>query len=175
MGRYVIGIDIGTSNLGLCVYDSRTAKVVCWKRCSLLQPRQNTWTFEMSVKCVRRFLTAHQQYFDDAQCVLLEKQMRGKMMAVQCMFAIQNYDTAIVVKPQHVKKQYDISKRDYKLNKQAACAWAQQFVTEMPDFFSLGCVQAYHDEAKQDDMADALLLVRFFLDTYIDGYQVSNF
>tara|TARA_B100000795_G_scaffold261632_1_gene238605 strand:- start:4302 stop:4685 length:384 start_codon:yes stop_codon:yes gene_type:complete len=127
------------------------------------------------VECVARFLKKHSAYFEDAVGVIIEKQMRQPMKGVQWLLAIQNPETAIVVRPQDIKRQYHISMGQYEANKKAACAWAQQYLSEQPQFFSPDCVQAFHKETKQDDMADALLLVRYFLDTYVEGYTAAKF
>ena len=53
------------------------------------------------------------------------------------------------------------------MNKQKAVNWAQEFVLRNPQAFLDDLVQRCFTSAKkQDDLADSLLLVMYYLDTY---------
>ena len=63
MGSYVIAIDVGVKNLGICVFDFRKAKVLEWDVVNLVisgryLPSQN-------VTYVREFVRKFAHYFDD--------------------------------------------------------------------------------------------------------------
>jgi hypothetical protein len=47
-----------------------------------------------------------------------------------------------------------------------AIEWATQFVQSNPHVFTPPLAEAFRSDAKQDDLADSLLLVMYYLDTY---------
>ena len=50
--------------------------------------------------------------------------------------------------------------------------WAEQFVANNSPAFMPGATSAFETKAKKDDIADSLLLVTYYLDTYSN--QLSN-
>ena len=46
-------------------------------------------------------------------------------------------------------------------------AWAKDRMAAEPELFEPATLESFESEAKQDDMADALMLVSFFKDTYV--------
>ena len=51
---YIIAIDVGIKNLGLCIFDFRTAKVVEWENASLVS--SGRYVPSNNVKYVRDFI-----------------------------------------------------------------------------------------------------------------------
>jgi len=45
--------------------------------------------------------------------------------------------------------------------------WAKDRMAAEPELFEPATLESFESEAKQDDMADALMLVSFFKDTYV--------
>ena len=54
----------------------------------------------------------------------------------------------------------------YRANKAKAVEWATAFVQNNGSAFLPGVADLYSRGGKQDDLADALLLVMYYLDTY---------
>ena len=55
---------------------------------------------------------------------------------------------------------------DYRANKAKAVEWASTFVANNGGAFAPGVADLFCRGGKQDDLADALLLVMYYLDTY---------
>jgi hypothetical protein len=165
--RYVVGIDIGIRNLGLCVHDVHTRRIVYWKNCALLPPSRRIRESE-NVAQVRAFLQEHAKYLDHAVRIVVEQQMRCSMKAVQWMIHISHFGAVQVIRPRDVKRHYQISASSYDANKKAAVAWARARVNERAEEFDEECIREFLATDKKDDLADALMLVRYVLDTYTD-------
>ena len=162
---YVIAIDVGIKNLGLCVFDFKTAKVVEWDNVSLVPsgryiPAQN-------VQYVREFVKKYDHYFYSAFRILIERQMRCNMRIIEAVVQAMFFDICTVISARSVKIHYDLSTRNYRLNKHRAVQWAKEFVHNNPTAFMPGLTnRAFSTAPKQDDLADSLLLLMYYLDTY---------
>lgn len=161
---YVIAIDVGIKNLGLCVFDFRIAKVVKWCNVSLVP--SGRYIPANNVQYVRDFVAKNREYLDDAFVIIIERQIRCNMRIVEAVIQSMFYDTCIIISARSVKAHYDLSTKNYRHNKQKAVQWAKQFIQHnigviLPEL----CAQ-FRDSKKQDDLADSLLLVMYYLDTY---------
>lgn len=166
----VIAIDVGIKNLGLCAYDFCTNQVVYWDNVSLTPggryvPAQN-------VQYVREFIWRHQELFNNCNTLIIERQMRCNMRIIESVFQTLYFDRCRIISPRCVKMHYGLSTRNYRQNKQKAVEWATDFVKANHTVFPAGVVDKYLNGKKQDDLADALLLVMYYLDTYSN--QLSN-
>lgn len=161
--QYVIAIDVGIKNLGLCVFDFCTAKFVFWDNISLVpsgkyQPLSN-------VKYVRDFIARYQCFFSNAACVVIERQMRCNMRIIESIIQTLYFDICTVINARAVKAHYGIGTKNYRMNKQRAVQWVDAFVKNNPSAFAPGVAENFNVR-KRDDLADALLLVTYYLDTY---------
>ena len=163
---YVIGIDIGLKNLGLAVYDFRHHKVVHWENAALVRvgkhrPKDN-------VKYVVDFCERYSHFFDSAFAIVIEAQMRVNMRIICAVFEtlFHNYSTVHVIPPRQVKAHYDLSRGSYNANKAASVAWVRKWLTANSHVVLRTCQANWSRAKKQDDLADALLLVLFYLDTF---------
>lgn len=162
---YIIAIDVGIKNLGLCIFDFRTAKVVEWENASLVS--SGRYVPSNNVKYVRDFIHRYERYFDDAFQVVIERQMRCNMRIVESVIHALYYERCVIVSARSVKLHYDLSTKNYRMNKQKAVDWAKEFVTRNSQAFVDGLVsRSFASAKKQDDLADSLLLVMYYLDTY---------
>mgnify|MGYP006138019575 CR=1 FL=1 len=160
----IIAIDVGVKNLGICAYSFLNNKVVFWDNVSLTPngryiPAQN-------VQYVRDFVTKHLHLFENAMAIVVERQMRCNMRIIEAVFQTMFFDRCFVVTPRSVKVHYNLSTRNYRTNKAKAVEWTQFFLMNNPDALTEECAKSFKDAKKQDDFADALLLVMYYLDTY---------
>ena len=157
-----IALDIGVKNLGICAYDFVQGQVVHWENVSLVGgkyiPAQN-------VHYVRQFVEKHAHLFSEACVVLIERQMRCNMRIIEAVLQTLFFDRAIVIAPRCVKAHYGLSMRNYRANKAKAIEWADDFIENNPQAFARGVEKAFVAK-KKDDLADSLLLVMYYLDTY---------
>ena len=160
----VIAIDVGIKNLALCAYDFRTNQVVHWDNVSLVPngryiPAQN-------VQYVREFVWRHQALFDNCCTLVIERQMRCNMRIIESVLQTMFFDKCKVISARCVKMHYGLSTRNYRANKQKAVEWATAFVKANPGVVQWKLIDRYLEGQKQDDLADALLLIMYYLDTY---------
>lgn len=169
--RYVISIDVGIKNLGFCVFDFVTAKFVFWDNISLVP--NGRYIPSNNVQYVRDFITRYQSFFDEASCVIVERQMRCNMRIIESVVQALFFDKCVVINARAVKAHYDLSAKNYRLNKQRAVQWAEQFVTNNGSAFTPGVTSAFENLQKKDDLADSLLLITYYLDTYSNQLSSS--
>jgi hypothetical protein len=167
---YVVAVDIGIKNLGLCAYDFCTNQVIHWENASLV-PKGGRYYPACNVQYVREFLARYEQLFQNAAVVIVERQMRCNMRIIESLIQWHYYHRAIVINARSVKLHYGISTRNYKQNKARAIEWVQHFVTANPTAFAGETIKAFQGN-KRDDLADALLMTLYYLDTYSN--QVNN-
>ena len=162
--RYIIAIDVGIKNLGLCVFDFATAKFVFWDNISLV-PNGRYLPAE-NVQYVRNFVARYQSFFNEAAVVLVERQMRCNMRIVEAVIQTLFFDKCVVINARSVKAHYNLGTKNYRMNKQRAVEWADAFLTNNPNAFDSGVATPFALQHKKDDLADSLLLVTYYLDTY---------
>ena len=160
----VVAIDIGIKNLGLCAYDFCTSQVVHWDNVNLV--RAGRYMPMQNVQYVRDFVARHADLFARAAVVVIERQMRCNMRVIEAVLHTMFFDRAVVVNPRCVKMHYKIGHRDYRKNKLAAVDWVTAFCASNTALFPPDVLDVFTRGKKQDDLADALLLVLYYLDTY---------
>ena len=71
---YVIAIDVGIKNLGLCVFDFKTAKVVYWDNVSLVH--NGKYVPSLNVQYVMSMVAKLECYFANAFQMIVEGQLK---------------------------------------------------------------------------------------------------
>jgi hypothetical protein len=163
--RYVIALDIGIRNMGICVYDNVCSKIVYWDNVPLMTGRYVPMN---NVQYVRDFVRRMRHYFDEASNVIVERQMRCNMRIIEALLQSTFFDICTVISARSIKVHYNLSRGNYRLNKQAAVEWVETFVNNnMGIAFGVNATAAFDAKgAKRDDLADSLLLLLYYLDTY---------
>lgn len=161
---YVIAIDVGIKNLGICAYDFVTNQVVHWDNVSLVHngryiPAQN-------VQYVRDFVWKHAELFEKCTALVIERQIRCNMRIIEAILHTLYADRCEVVNARCVKLHYGLSMRNYRANKAKAVEWVDAFVKQNASVVRQSLIEGYLKSSKKDDLADALLLVMYYLDTY---------
>lgn len=161
---FVIAIDVGIKNLGLCVFDFTSSKVVHWDNVSLVQ--SGRYLPASNVQYVREFVEKHSTYFSNAFMVLIERQIRCNMRIIEAVLQSMFYERCLIISARSVKMHYDLSTKNYKANKQKAVDWTRGFISSSPQVFANGTATCFNNGKKLDDLADSLLLCMYYLDTY---------
>ena len=170
--RFVVAVDVGIKNLGLCVFDFATAKFVFWDNVSLVS--SGRYIPANNVQYVREFVQKYRAFFEMASCVVIERQMRCNMRIVEAVLQSMFFPVCTVINARSVKAHYNLGTRNYRMNKQRAVAWAEQFVQANPHAFQTGVTVPFTAKHKKDDLADSLLLVTYYLDTYSNQLSESD-
>jgi len=162
--RFIVSVDVGIKNLGLCVFDFSTAKFVFWDNVSLVpngryQPAEN-------VQYVRNFVQRFNYFFDDANVIIIERQMRCNMRIIESVLQTMFYDKCVIINAKSVKAHYSLGTKNYRMNKLRAVQWAEKFVANNAGAFADAVTLPFSMKHKKDDLADALLLIAYYLDTY---------
>lgn len=163
-GHYVIAIDVGIKNLGLCVFDFLTVQVCVWECESLVS--NGRYIPQNNVTYVKSFIKRHSTYFDKAAVVVIERQMRCNMRIVEAILQTLFYDKCIIISARSIKMHYGLSMKNYRANKHKAVEWATQFVDVNSAVIQPQALSSFNSKNKRDDLADSLLLVMYYLDTY---------
>ena len=169
MRSLVVGVDVGIKNLGLCAYDFVSSQVVHWANVSLVP--NGRYLPANNVQYVCDFIEAHCELFADASVVVVERQMRCNMRIIEAILQTVFRDKCTIINPRCVKMHYDLSTRNYRANKARAVEWSTQFLESNPSVFVETLADSFRRIKKQDDLADSLLLVMFYLDTYSNQLQ----
>ena len=162
--RYVIAIDVGIKNLSVCVFDFRSTQIVRWETLSLVS--NGRYIPSQNVRYVRDLVHALKEYFDAAFQVLIERQMRCNMRIIESVIQSMFYDVTIVISARSIKMHYHIGCNNYRANKQKAVKWAREFCLHNPHAFATDIARVLARSKKADDLADSLLLLLYYLDTY---------
>ena len=162
--RYIVAIDVGIKNLGLCVFDFATAKFVFWDNVSLVP--NGRYLPADNVQYVRNLVARYESFFNEAAVVLVERQMRCNMRIIEAVLQTLFYEKCVVINARNVKAHYNLGTKNYRLNKQRAVEWADAFVINNNTAFNNGVATPFAIKHKKDDLADSLLLITYYLDTY---------
>jgi hypothetical protein len=166
--RYVIAVDVGVKNLGLAIFDLQTKSLAVWGRYSIC--KAGPYMPSKNVEYVRALIQEHATYFANAHKVLIERQMRVNMRIIESVIQALYFEKCIIMPAQIVKMHFHLNRCNYKANKRAAVDYvALRFTDELPVLLS-NCAEmslAWAQESKQDDLADSLLMVLYYLDTYL--------
>ena len=160
----VVAIDVGIKNLGVCAFDFCNGQVVHWENVSLVP--SGRYVPAQNVQYVRDFIHRYEALFANASAIVIERQMRCNMRIIESLLQMLFFDRCHVVHARCVKLHYGLSTKNYRQNKVKAVEWATDFMKHNPLVFGPGTAERFLGGGKQDDLADALLLVMFYLDTY---------
>ena len=163
---YIIAIDVGIKNLGFAVLQTSDNTLVVWKRVNLV-PSHNYQPYK-NVDYVHQFVQDHANYFATAKLVIVERQMRVNMRIIEAVVHSLFYGRCLVVQAQHVKLHFGLNKRDYRKNKRAAVDFVnEQMQADEPHIHNLQLWKPHWTtEGKQDDLADAVIMLMYYVRTY---------
>ena len=161
---YVIAIDVGIKNLGVCVFDFVSSKICHWDNVSLV-PHQGRYIPANNVQYVRNLCESLHHYFSNCVQLLVERQMRCNMRIIEAVLQTMFFERCIIISARSVKMHYGLSTKNYRANKRIAVEWAGAFIRSNPGVF-MDTVADRFLIGKQDDLADSLLLIMFYLNTY---------
>lgn len=166
---YIIAIDVGIKNLAFIVYEIKTKKVVCWERVAVAGDDQ--YMPQNNVDYMYELVAKYQRYFDMAMKVIIEKQMRANMRIIEAILHTMFFPICDVISAKHVKLHFDLSTKNYRLNKKVAVEFIQNYL-EDPDLVSNKeeCQLQFAESTKKDDLADAMLLLLYYLKTFTQEF-----
>ena len=96
------------------------------------------------------------------------------MRIVEAILQTMFFERCLVISARSVKMHYDLSTKNYRANKQKAVQWVTAFIQANEQAFDATAVSAFKMKSKQDDLADSLLLVLYYLDTYSNHLNAEH-
>ena len=160
---YLIAIDVGIKNLAFVVYNYKTKEVDLWENTTICG--DDKYMPYNNVEYMFDWVCKYQHYFDHAIKVINERQMRANMRIIESILHTMFYPICTVISARDVKVHFDLSTRNYRLNKKAAV----DFITEqLPGDIVKNhehCKSWLGTQTKKDDLADAMLLLLYFVKT----------
>lgn len=169
----IIAVDIGIRNMGFVVYDPGQKQLLEWKRVDLCDGA--VYAPYKNVAMVHNFIDKHANYFANCQMVLVERQMRVNMRILEAVFESRFFEKCRIIQAQAVKVHFSTCCRDYKKNKKRAVEWlglhwnSHMIQSSMVNFNDYAL--AWSREPKKDDLADSMLMMLYFINTYSDLTQ----
>jgi hypothetical protein len=158
---YVISIDVGIKNMGICIFHMQLGKVVVWENVSLV-PKGKQYFPRQNVENILALVSRFKEYFDSCFQLVIERQMRTNMRIIESVLEALYFDNCTIISPRSVKLHYNLSTRNYKTNKLVAVQWVESFLQTNT---SVAPPEKFHG-SKRDDLADSLLMLLYYLDTY---------
>ena len=109
---YIIAIDVGIKNLGLCVFDFTTSKVVHWDNVTLVH--NGRYLPANNVQYVRDFIANQSLYFTNAFMVLVERQIRCNMRIIEAVIQALFFERCLISSARSAKMHYGLSTKSYR-------------------------------------------------------------
>ena len=164
---YIITIDVGIKNLGFTIFDCERRALVAWDVASLVQ--HENYVPSKNVQYVKRFVDKYREYFERAIKVVIERQIRTNMRIIEAVFETLFFEKVLIITAKSVKMHFGTSTKNYRGNKKKAVEFVQQGIEQRAPWvnYMQDCMGAWQKRSKQDDLADALMLLLYYIDTYL--------
>jgi|32_taG_2_1085360.scaffolds.fasta_scaffold33569_3 hypothetical protein len=145
-------LDIGIRNIGFCVYDSGTKRVLHLRLLNLIYEKGVKMCDGNVVYLVRRAIDSAKELFAMCDVVCIEKQLTRKMILIQIAFeALLDRDTAVLqVSARSIKCMFGTGTGKHKSNKKVAIQKVYRIVDRRTQLL----IDAF---PKKDDVCDAIL------------------
>jgi hypothetical protein len=144
----VVGIDVGYRNLGMAVVrDGDWARPVYWQVENLLPGKK--YSEEALYQATRAWCRKYAYFLDEAKAIVLERQMTQKFAVMNTVIRTLYHDKTIVAHPATVGALHRLPST--RAEKKRAAVGLVNGNVPVPK------------AAKQDDLADAMLLVTWYL------------
>lgn len=148
----IVSIDPGTVNCGYAVWED--GKFIDFGSYNLLEmvPKNKKTDYPFVVKT----FIEKTQLFKGADKVLIENQMQARMKMIACSLRCFFWGRSVMIAPQSVRRHFKISNGDYRKNKTDSKAFVHTLLTN-------GQSKKIIQSKKQDDIADAVIQLQFYL------------
>lgn len=143
----ILSVDIGIRNFAFTVYCTVECRFILFRVLDLGKVKD--YVAEM------RELSSTEP-FVSAGVILIERQMRSCMRTMAVSLRAFNYDRAVMVSPQSVKRHFRTSMKKHGANKKAGVVVARQYL-------GVKMLSQFNDMKKQDDIADCVLQTHWYI------------
>ena len=143
----VLSIDPGTRNMGWAVWDGgiQDFGVIDLQRvCKGTDYPKKIWTLKET------------GFFDDADVILVERQMQSRMKMLACAIRCFYYDRTFMVAPQSIRRHFKTLMKNHSKNKKAHVNWVQNYLKGAQSL-------KFKTHKKKDDVSDAIMQLLYWL------------
>ena len=149
----IVAVDPGKRHLGLAIY--KDSKLVHFDSYDLYEYVKKSKRTDYSY-VIHQFIEKSPQIFENMDILLIENQMKSCYRVISASFRCFFFKQAIKVSPLSVRRYFNISHSNYKKNKKASIAFVKQFLSKSQ-------LKKFEASKKQDDMADAIIMVQWYM------------
>lgn len=146
----VFAVDPGVKNMGYACYDTKENKFIAYGKFDMRNGVKRVERTKYAY-LTKRFCDAFQTLLKRADIVLIEAQMQAKMKVIQTAMQCFFWEKSKIIGPLAVRRFFNISTSNYKLNKKKSIELVQTLVPEALERFK-----------KKDDVADAIILAKYW-------------
>jgi len=150
----IVSIDIGTRNLGLCVYvNKKLTHFDCYDLFDYVKKKERT---DYSLMVIN-FIRENHNIFSDLDVILLENQMQSRMKIIMTTFRVFFWGKSVRISPLAVHNFFRTgNKGKHKENKKSAIKLVGQFLNKRQ-------VEKITKHKKKDDISDSIIQVHYYL------------
>ena len=171
----ILSIDVGTRNMGWAVWDGRIVDfgVVDFQDAAYFERRCALPPKDIAKICKGKdypkmvWLLRATGFFENADVILVERQMQSKMKMLACAIPCFSFDTTVMISPQCVRRHFKTLMRQHRLNKKAHVAHAQGHIDTrmLPQFLK---------HKKKDDISDAIMQALYYVSSSLSLSSLSS-
>jgi len=151
--KKILALDIGIRNLAYCYTEDGVP--VQWENVSIVD---GPYVPTDNVSYIHHFVAAHRGLFEQADTIVIERQMRVNMRIIEAVLHALYFKKTKLIHARSVKQRFGLCRRNYRQNKQAAVEYVQMRLHMCQPEWS----QWFRQQKKKDDLADSYLMALFF-------------
>jgi hypothetical protein len=160
--KKILSIDIGIVNLGYVFVEIQNGLTV--KACNRIDITQVQHCRVSRCNCtlyhdncipdyLDHFIQEHQNLFDEADEILIERQPPVGITNVQDLIFTRFRNKVKLISPNSVHKHFKMTRNDYELRKQQSVTISNEY---LKDFFN------FESNTRQHDISDAMLMILYY-------------
>ena len=172
----ILSIDVGTRNMGWAVWDGRIVDfgvadfqdaAYFGRRCAL-PPKDIAKICKGKDYPKMVWLLRETGFFENADVILVERQMQSKMKMLACAIRCFSFDKTVMISPQCVRRHFKTLMRKHRLNKKAHVAHAQRHIDTrmLPQFLK---------HKKKDDISDAIMQALYYVSSSLSDSASGSY
>merc|ERR1712232_599180 len=178
----IFSIDVGTKNLAYCLYDPQVKRILQWE--SVAPAGIKTQIVHSSVSFLHQFRNDVDHLVQQADHVLIERQMASRMRIIEAVLYSLYFDKADLIAPRSVRawmrSEYpdmvspapavaagkgtkkSNAMKEYRKGKQESVALARLLVQQQVED-GTSWLNVFQDTKKQDDLSDCFLQALYYV------------
>ena len=151
----IFAVDPGVKNMGYACFDTDKRAFITFGKFDMQTGVKRVDKTKYAL-LTKRFCEAMKGLLEKSDVVLIEAQMQAKMKMIQTALQCFYWDKSKIIGPLAVRKFFDISMSNYRLNKKTSIELAPLLIRTTKEKTLMSSFD------KKDDVADAIILARYW-------------